>query len=70
MSPMRPRLAVLSGGAAAPAAPPRSQLEVAYEHFRLERQGDLVSGNALVNAIRRGSFAGVRELVAAIQVQR
>ena len=49
MSPMRPRFAVLSGGAAAPASPPRSQLEIAYEHLRLERQGDLVSHNTLAN---------------------
>jgi integrase/recombinase XerD len=47
MSPVRPQLSVLSGGAAGPAAPPRGQLVIAYEHFRLERQGDLVSENTL-----------------------
>lgn len=41
-------------------------MEIAYEHFRLERQGDLGSGNTLVKAICRGSFAGVAELVAAV----
>lgn len=30
MSPVRPRLSVVSGGAVAPAAPPRGQLVVAY----------------------------------------
>ena len=47
MSPVRPQLSVLSGGVAAPTSPPRGQLVVAYEHFRLERQGDLVSENTL-----------------------
>lgn len=46
MSPMAPRVAVLSGGAA-PAAAPRSQLWTAYEHYRLGRQGDLVSDKTL-----------------------
>jgi len=41
-------------------------LEIGSDYFRLERKGDLVSGNMLVKAIRRGSFAGVGELVAAI----
>jgi hypothetical protein len=45
---MAPRVTVLSGGAA-PAAPPRSQLATAYEHFRLERQGNLVSAATLEN---------------------
>ena len=63
---MKPPFAVLSGGAAAPASPPRSQLEIGSDYSRLERKGDLVSGNMLVKAIRRGSFAGVGELVAAI----
>jgi integrase len=43
---MAPQVTVLSGGAA-PASPPRTQLRVAYEHFRLERQGDLVSEKTL-----------------------
>jgi site-specific recombinase XerD len=48
MSPMRPQVTVLSGGAAA-AAPARSQLETAYQHFRLEREGNLLSANTLEN---------------------
>jgi integrase len=46
MSLMAPQVTVLSGGAA-PASPPRNQLWIAYEHFRLERQGDLVSEKTL-----------------------
>jgi CTP:molybdopterin cytidylyltransferase MocA len=46
MSPMAPQVTVLPGGAA-PASPPRTQLRIAYEHFRLERQGDLVSEKTL-----------------------
>jgi integrase len=48
MTVMSPEVRVLAGGAA-PAAPPRSQMEVAYQHFRLERQGNYVSVNTLVN---------------------
>jgi len=47
MSLVAPRFTVLSGDAAVPAAPSRTQLWTAYEHFRLERQGDLVSGKTL-----------------------
>ncbi|TMC07674.1 MAG: site-specific integrase [Chloroflexi bacterium] len=46
MSSMAPQVTVLSGGAA-PAAPPRTQLWTAYEHYRLGRQGDLVSEKTL-----------------------
>ncbi|HZU17847.1 MAG TPA: hypothetical protein VFD01_14755 [Candidatus Dormibacteraeota bacterium] len=48
MSPMRSQLTVLSGGAVR-AAPPRSQLETAYQHFRLEREGNLASASTLGN---------------------
>jgi site-specific recombinase XerD len=46
MSLMAPQVTVLSGGAA-PAAAPRTQLWTAYEHYRLGRQGDLVSEKTL-----------------------
>jgi hypothetical protein len=48
MSAVVPRFTVLSGGSEA-ASLPRSQLVTAYEHFRLERQGNLVSENTLEN---------------------
>jgi site-specific recombinase XerC len=46
MTVMSPEARVLPGGVV-PATPPRSQLETAYQHFRLERQGNLVSENTL-----------------------
>jgi hypothetical protein len=43
---MAPQVTVLSGGAA-PVSAPRTQLWTAYEHYRLGRQGDLVSEKTL-----------------------
>ncbi|HEY4026580.1 MAG TPA: hypothetical protein VGO86_09120 [Candidatus Dormibacteraeota bacterium] len=47
MSSIKPQVTVRAGGAAAE-APPRSQLEAAYQQYRLERQGNMLSESTLV----------------------
>lgn len=44
MASRKPVLRVISGSAAAPR---HAALEAAYQHFRLERQGNLVSASTL-----------------------